>query len=149
MKEVINSERDTADSARVNQIVFTVDLSGQFTYVNSACERLLGYCPEQLLHMNLTEIVAPEQREYVQQQITGSVDQPFGAVYEIEIVTENGKRMPVEMSTHVVTRDARAVELHGIALPLADGADFGRAHRARCLDERFTLAMVFESAIAL
>jgi hypothetical protein len=99
--------------------------------------------------MNLTEIVAPEQREYVEQQITGSVDEPFGAVYEIEIVTKNSRRMPVEMSTHVVTRDARAVALHGIALPLTDGAEFGRSHHVRCLDERFTLAVDFESAIAL
>ena len=149
MKEETNSERHGTEEARVDELVFTVDLSGQFTYVNSACERLLGYGTEQLLHMNLTEIVAPEHREYVHQQITGSDDEPFGAVYEIEIVTRNSRRMPVEMSTHVVTRDARAVALHGIALPLTDVAEIGRANRVRCLDERFILAADFESAIAL
>jgi PAS domain S-box-containing protein len=149
MKEAVDSESNAADPSRMNQIVFTVDLSGQFTYVNSACEHLLGYRTEQLLHMNLTEIVAPEQRDYVQQQITGSIDQPFGAVYEIEIVTESSRRMPVEMSTRVVMRDACAVELHGIALPLTGGVDLARPNRSRCLDERFTSVAVLESAILL
>ena len=149
MKETIDSEKGGPEPIRVGQIVFTIDLSGQFTYVNSAAERLLGYVPDELFQMKLTEIVAPEQREYVQQQITRSVNEPFGAVYEIEIVSKNGSRMPVEMSTHVVTRDARAIELHGIALLLTDAADFRRSNRPRCLDERFTLAIVFGSAIAL
>lgn len=149
MKETIDSERDGSESIRVGQIVFTIDLNGQFTYVNSTAERELEYASDELFQMNLTEIVAPEQRKYVKQQITRSVDEPFGAVYEIEIVSKNGRRMPVEMSMHVVTRDARAIELHGIALLLTEDADFRHSNRARCLDERFTLAIVFESAIAL
>jgi len=149
MKEAINSERDRDGSNRIDQIVFTVDLSGHFTYVNLAGELLLGYSPEELLHLNLTEIVAPEQREYVQQQITDVTGECFGAVYEIEIVTKNGSRLPVEMSTHVVTRDARAIALQGIALPLTVDAHFGRSKGARCLDERFTFLGVFEPAIAL
>jgi PAS domain S-box-containing protein len=149
MEETVDSERDGSESMRVGQMVFTIDLKGQFTYVNSTAERLLEYATDELIHMNLTEIVVPEQRQYVQQQITRSVDEPFGAVYEIEIVSKNGRRMPVEMSTHIVTRDAHAIELHGIALLLNEGADFRHSHRARCLDERFTLAIAFESAIAL
>jgi PAS domain S-box-containing protein len=149
MKETIDSERDGSESIRGGKMVFTIDLNGRFTYVNSTGERLLEYTSNELFQMNLTEIVAPEQHKYVQQQITRSVDEPFGAVYEIEIVSKNGRRLPVEMSTHVVTRDARAIELHVIALALDEGADPRHSNRARCLDERFTLAIVFESAIAL
>jgi PAS domain S-box-containing protein len=149
MKEAINSERDGDESIRVGQIVFTVDLSGDFTYVNSAGELLLGYGLDELSRMNLTEIVAPEQREYVQQQITRSIDEPFGAVYEIEIVTKDRRRVLVEMSTHVITHDGRAVELHGLALPANVAADLAHFNRARCLDERFQFAMIFSSAIAL
>jgi PAS domain S-box-containing protein len=135
-------EKGRGGSLCADQIVFTVNPDGYFTYVNLAGELLLGYSFDELLQMNLTEIVAIEQREYVQQQITDFTDERLGAVYEIEIVTKNGSRMPVEMSTRVVTRDARAIALHGIALPVT-GADFGRSNRARCLDERFTFLVVF------
>ena len=149
MKEAITSERVKDGSICIDQIVFTVDLNGYFTYVNLAAELLLGYSPDELLQMNLTEIVAPEQREYVQQQITDFTDERLGAVYEIEIVTKSDRRMQVEMSTRVVTHDARAIARHGIALPLTGVADFRRSNRARCLDERFTFLAVFESAIPL
>ena len=145
----MDSERHGPETIRFGQIVFTIDLNGQFTYVNSAAECQLEYAADELLQMNLAEIVAPEQRRYVQQQITRSVDEPFGAVYEIEIVSKSGTRLPVEMSMHVVVRDAQAIELHGIALILTESADFRDSNRARCLDERFTMAIAFESAIAL
>ena len=57
--------------------------------------------------------------------------------------------MPVEMSTRVVTRDTRAIELEGIAFCLTRRASSSRAARAQCLDERFTMAIIFESMIAL
>ena len=65
MKEILDSERDGPESIGGGQIVFTIDLKGQFTYLNSTAQRLLGYAPDELFHMNLTEIVAPEQRQYV------------------------------------------------------------------------------------
>jgi PAS domain S-box-containing protein len=149
MKETMDSERDGSESIGVGRIVFTIDLKGQFTYVNSTAQRVLGYETDELFQMNLTEIVAPEQRQYVEQQITRSVDEPFGAVYEIEIVSKDGRRIPVEMSTQVVTRDARAIELQGIALLVTGHAKSRQSHRVRCLDERFTMAFMFEPASAL
>jgi hypothetical protein len=97
--------------------------------------------------MNITQVVAPELAEYVRQQITRTVREWFGAVYEIEIITKDHRRVALETSTHVVLRDGQPVEIQGIALaaiartrPLPD-------ERVQCLDREFMFGTLFQSGL--
>jgi hypothetical protein len=87
--------------------------------------------------MNITQVVAPELAEYVRQQITRTVREWFGAVYEIEIITKDHRRVTLETSTHVVLRDGQPVEIQGIAvMPIARTSPMPD-ERVRCLDREF------------
>jgi len=87
--------------------------------------------------MNITQVVAPELAEYVRQQITRTVREWFGAVYEIEIITKDRRRVALETSTHVVLRDGQPIEIQGIALaPIAQARRLPD-ERVRCLDREF------------
>jgi len=130
------------------EIVYTLDLAGNFTFLNEVGERFSGYSCDEACRMNITQVVAPELAEYVRQQITRSVREWFGAVYEIEIITKDHRRVALETSTHVVLRDGEPVEIQGIAVtpiartrPLPD-------ERVRCLDREFMFGMLFQSGPA-
>ena len=129
-----NEERLTAE----NEIVYTLDLEGNFKFVNAAGERLTGYSCEEARRMNVTELVAPELADYVRQQIMHRTNEFVGAVYEVEIVTKDRRRVVLETSTHLVTCHGRPVEIRGIALPpIRITRPFGDV-RARCLDTDFS-----------
>lgn len=43
--------------------VFLVDMQGQIVYASAACERILGYAPEEMTGKQMIDFVAPEDRE--------------------------------------------------------------------------------------
>lgn len=118
------------------KIVYTLDLNGNFKFVNEAAERVTGYSCEEACAMNITQLVAPELAEYVRQKIERTKDDVLGSVFEIEIITKDRQRIVLETSTQVVTRDRDQVEIEGIALPPLSVKD-SLPVRARCLDEEF------------
>src|SRR6266576_1738675 len=69
------------------QILFTLDLAGNFKSVDAAAERTFGYAAEKLYEMNIAELVAPSYSDYLQQQIARATTDDLGSVYEIEVCT--------------------------------------------------------------
>src|SRR6185436_21146519 len=63
-----NCEERHVDAMQDTQILFTLDLAGNFKYVNSAAEHLLGYTSEEMYCMNIAELVAPGFANYLQGQ---------------------------------------------------------------------------------
>jgi PAS domain S-box-containing protein len=120
-----------------NEIVFVLDLAGNFRFVSTAAERVLGYSREEACRMNVSQVVAPELREYVRQQIRDALKGDFGAVYEIEIITKDRRRVTLETSAQLVMRNGEPFELHGIAFPPVRARDGETDVRPRCLDKEF------------
>ena len=127
------------------QILFTLDLAGNFRYVNSAAERLLGYTSEEMYVMNIAELAAPGFAHYLQGQIARAIAGELGTVYEIELYTKDGQCLPLEISTRLVTRNGSPFELEGVAFPITN--PFGG--RPRCLDEEFWIGPGLNGATAL
>ena len=89
--------------------------------------------------MNIAGVVAPELAEQVRKQITRNVRERFGAVYEIDIIAKDGRRVALEVSAHVVLDDGRPIEIQGIAVPSVFRKQSLRDLRPRCLDAGFIL----------
>jgi PAS domain S-box-containing protein len=130
------------------EIIYTLDLAGNFTFLNEVGERFSGYSCDEACRMNITQVVAPELAEYVRQQITQTVREWFGAVYEIEIITKDHRRVALETSTHVVWRDGQPIEIQGIALAPIARTRALPDERVRCLDREFRFGMLFQSGLA-
>lgn len=91
MRDQMNSEqrnRDVSNSPR--DIIYTLDLAGNFTFINRAGEMVCGYSCEEARRMNITEVVAPGFAAYFGEQIKRHVRERFGAVYEIDLITRMG-----------------------------------------------------------
>ena len=118
-------------------IVFILDAAGDFKFVNSAGERLCGYSQPEFRCMNIAQMMEPQFCNYLRQQLRRNMRQRFGTVYEVEIVTRQG-RVILETSIHLVRDRQRAIEIHGIAV-----RPKRRQERLapRCLDERFAFSL--------
>jgi PAS domain S-box-containing protein len=124
-------------SVSENQIVFVIDLAGNFRFVNAAAECVSGYSREEACRMNISDVLAPELKDYVRQQIRGVLQGDFGAVYEIEIITKDRRRVTLETSAQLVMRNGKPFELHGIAFLAVRAGDGEAEVRPRCLDKEF------------
>lgn len=143
-----NERKEDEELSSGKEIVYTLDLAGNFTFLNEVGERFSGYSCDEACRMNITQVVAPELAEYVRQQITRTVREWFGAVYEIEIITKDHRRVALETSTHVVLRDGQPIEIQGIALaPIARNRPLPD-ERVRCLDTEFMFGTLFHSGLA-
>lgn len=135
MTHTLNRDKQDLLTSNDVQILFTLDLSGNLKSIDVVGEKILGYRRQELRCTNLSQLVAPEFVEYVRQQIARAGTDDPGAVYEIEVITRDRRRVRLEMSTRLVMRNDRPFELEGIALVRGHVA----AIRPRCLDDRFTL----------
>jgi len=103
-------------------VIFQIDLEGNYIYTNSAAETLTGYSVEQLLQMNMMELIAPEYQRGVatllQQRIRGKVG--TGRV-TLEIICKEGARKWMELVTNSVFDDDGAlVAVQGLARDITE-----------------------------
>ena len=125
--------RDLFENA--NDVVFTTNLTGELTSVNRAGENLTGYQRDQVSSMNFATLVAPEHlpivRSMLERNLTGEVDR---AQYEVDIVTRDGRRIPMEVHTSLVYQDGRPAGMQGIARDVTERKQAEQALRG--LNER-------------
>ena len=104
-----------------NDIVFTTDLEGNVTSINRAGERLSGYQRHEVLSMNFTAVVPPEYVEVARRarevKLSGEKDTTR---YELELLTKDGRRVPLEVSTRLIYRGGTAVAVQGIARDITE-----------------------------
>src|SRR3954462_7992834 len=102
-------------------IVFTHNLTGRVTYLNATASRITGYSKEEGLTMNIIDIVAPDHKmhatETMHRKLAG---EPIFGVYEVDILTRYGERIPMEVNNQVVYDNGRPVGMHGIARDLRE-----------------------------
>lgn len=75
---------------------------------------LLGYAKSELLGRNFVTVIAPEYREatienFRKRQIGEAVDR-----YEIEVITKDGKRIPLELNTRTLEYMGEFMGIEGI-----------------------------------
>ena len=100
--------------------IFTIDQEGRFTFMNKKGMEMLGYTKEELVGSNFVTVIAPEYREatienFMKRQTGEAVDR-----YEIEVVTKEGKRIPVELNTRTLEYKGEFLGLEGIARVIED-----------------------------
>ena len=98
-----------------SDFVYTLDIHGHFTAVNKTGERLLGYARDELVCMKLADIMPPESLTYSRQMHITKEAGAAWATYEVEVITKDNHRVPLEVSTRLLYRGSKPVGLQGIA----------------------------------
>jgi PAS domain S-box-containing protein len=110
--------RELYDNA--NDAIFTIDLAGRFTSINAKAARLTGYTLEEALAADITRVIPPEYLPMVRQMIQKKLAGGGATMYELEIVAKDGRRIPIELSSRLIRRDGRPVEIQGIARDMTE-----------------------------
>ena len=105
--------RELFDNA--SDVVYTHDLAGRFTSINKAAERVTGYSPDEAVGMNIAAIVAPDHLQRAVEMTRKKVKEGGETTYEIDIITKDGRRIPLEVSTRIILRDGKPFGVQGIA----------------------------------
>ncbi|HEY0430010.1 MAG TPA: EAL domain-containing protein [Pyrinomonadaceae bacterium] len=104
--------RDLFENA--NDLIYTHDLKGNFTSLNRAGESITGFAREEALQMNLAQVVAPEYINEARARTTRKLAGEDPSAYELEIISKNGQRVSLELSTRLIFQNDRPVGVQGI-----------------------------------
>lgn len=98
-----------------NDIIYCHDLEGNYTFINEAGQNLTGYSYAEAIKLNAVQVVAPEYQDLIFEMIKNKVANHGRSFYEIEIITKDGLRLPLEVSTHLIYDGVKPVGVQGIA----------------------------------
>ncbi|MFW6065223.1 MAG: PAS domain S-box protein [Planctomycetota bacterium] len=109
-------------------VIFQMDLSGNYTFGNKAASRVTGYRLDQLMQMNLSQVVAPEYVSAVRRRLQARIEgRPLPQPFSFEVVRADGRRVPLELSTTGVYEEGKLTGVQGVA---RDVTERRRAERA-------------------
>jgi two-component system NtrC family sensor kinase len=123
-----------------NDIIYTHDLAGNFTSINRAAERVSGYTKEEALELNINQIVAPEYLKPILEALGPESLGKGPLIHELEIITKEGRRVPLELSTRLIFRGQKPIGVEGIARDITE--------RKKLEEERETLIKELQEALA-
>jgi len=103
-----------------NDIIYTHDLQGNFTSLNRSGERITGYSREEAALMNVADVIAPEHLGLAREMIAHKASEKVSTVYEIDIITKDGRRVRLEVSTRLIFSDGKPVGVQGIGRDLTE-----------------------------
>jgi PAS domain S-box-containing protein len=98
-----------------NDFIYITDLEGKLTSVNAAGERITGYAREEMVGQNVERLIAPEFQALARRLLDAAVGQEGKTTYELEMVSKDGQRVPLEVSSQFVYRDSQRVGVHSVA----------------------------------
>ncbi len=110
--------RDLIENA--NDPIYTIDLQGNFTSLNKAGEAFIGYSPAEFCHLNIADVLIPEDLEFARQMMADKINGKSPIAYEVELITKNGRRVTVELSSRAIYADGKPVEMQSIVHNLTD-----------------------------
>jgi two-component system sensor histidine kinase/response regulator len=110
--------RDLVENA--NDIIYTHDLAGNVTALNRAAEAVSGYTRDEALTMNIDDVVAPEHIDIVHREIERAVAERTPRILELDLITKDGRHVPLEVSARVVCENAVPTGIQGIARDISE-----------------------------
>jgi PAS domain S-box-containing protein len=139
-KKTRASDRGLTERAR--DVTYAYDREGNLTFLNEEGERISGYSCEEARRMNIAELLDPEIAGQLQQELLSSAKESVGSVYEVDIIAKDGRRVPLEVSTRIISREGQPIEIQGIAVPTVIRSQDPKLKGPRCLDENFSFESV-------
>jgi PAS domain S-box-containing protein/putative nucleotidyltransferase with HDIG domain len=119
-----------------SDLVYTIDLAGNFTSINRTGETLTGYSREELIGSHIGRIVVPESLAAILRMMDHMARGVSSATYELELIAKDGRRIPLEVGVRLIARNGQAVGAHGIGrdMSLRKQADQKTHQRAAHLE---------------
>jgi PAS domain S-box-containing protein len=110
--------RELFENAR--DAIYVQDLSGVYTSVNRAAERLWGYQRNEIIGRHFSNLIAPEYLHLVSANISKKLTDKGETACEIAVLSKDRGTVPVELSSALIHDHGVAVGILGIARDLTE-----------------------------
>ncbi len=110
--------RDLFENA--NDLIYTHDMEGNFTSLNRAGEMISGYTRDEAANLHLRDVVAPEYLQIASDRIREKMAGGRAATYETEIITKDGRRVMLDLSTRLIYENGKPSAIQGIARDITE-----------------------------
>lgn len=95
-------------------LVYSHDLQGRFVAVSSSGAQLIGYSPEEILQMNVSQLVASDDLERAREMTAKKLQGLPVTAYELGIVAKNGQVRVLEITSKPIFESGKIVGIHGV-----------------------------------
>ncbi|MGH2820332.1 MAG: PAS domain S-box protein [Actinomycetota bacterium] len=142
-ERILEEERQRYRSLFANNPdgIFSLDLEGNFTDLNPACEGLCGYAREELLGTSFVPLVATDRLETAMRIHTAALE-GNSEEYELVIVRKDGTRVEVWGKSMPIVIDGRIAGIYGVVKDITERTSAKAALQEA--EERFRA--IFEGA---
>ena len=107
-----------------NDMIFILDLGGNFTPVNNTTSRILKFTKEEMVGKNIRDMLTPESFrtafELIQKAAMLKSDMKELQPWELEIVTKKGDKLLIEVQARLIWENKQIIGVHGIARDITD-----------------------------
>lgn len=108
---------------------YVIDSGGRIRWLNDAAKQIVGDVVGKLF----TSVIEPDQVRRARSQFADNLQSKSGGEYAIDLLTESGEELRVEISSVALRGKHQAIGMFGLVLPRQTGRD-----RPPKLDDRLT-----------
>jgi len=114
----------------INEMIFTLDTQGRFTYISPVMERMLGYTPSEIAGRPFDCFVHPDDVACflikIEESLSGVLQ-----TYELQVLAKDGKTHHVRVSSRPLYQDDRLVGFTGIMADVTEAKLAGSVIREK------------------
>ncbi len=118
LRESEERHRELFENAQ--DIMFSLDLNGQFLSANRAAEQVTGYSRQELVSMNMADLLSPQELEIARRAILEKLAGAPPSPRTVVIRARDGHETPLEVKTRLVFAHGRPVSVEGIARDITE-----------------------------
>jgi two-component system cell cycle sensor histidine kinase/response regulator CckA len=96
-------------------IIFTLDLEGNFTSLNKSAVEVMGWSKEEARKINIKNLVAPEHLNLCRQMMQRILNEEPMQQFEISVLRKDGQKVLLETSARLIQSDGKKKGVQGIA----------------------------------
>jgi len=100
--------------------LYVHDLGGRYTSFNRAAEQLSGFTRDEILGKHFSNFVAPGSLKDVRENFCKKLDEEGETIYEIDLITKDRRRVPVEVSSRLIYENGKPIGIQGVARDITD-----------------------------
>jgi PAS domain S-box-containing protein len=104
----------------LEEIIYTHDLNGHITSMNSAGLCLLGYSLLEILGMEVSNIVGAASKPLVSHTTSLMLDAQTRTLNEVRLVTKSGKSLAMRVNAHPIYQQGNPVEIQVLATLISE-----------------------------
>ena len=150
-----SEERYRLLAENVTDIIWTMDMNGQYTYISPSITRQTGWMVDEYLALGITEIIAPESLKIAlgeyEEQLTidksKEEDTSIVVTIDLEVFCKDGSTIWTETNLSIL-RDTRgnAIGIHGVTRNITERRE---AEKQKLLAEEKYRTIFESSAVAI